>query len=173
MLPSTHPGPAVPDSEPTFRRAARADVEDIVRLLADDPLGAKREEYALPLPEPYHAAFAAIDRDPNQELVVVELGGRVVGVLQLTYIPYLTYRGSRRALIEGVRVDSSLRSSGIGRRLFAWAIERAREQGCHMVQLTSDKTRPDAIRFYESLGFVASHEGMKLLFPAPANPDRR
>jgi GNAT superfamily N-acetyltransferase len=159
----------VPDSEPIFRRAACADIEAIVRLLADDPLGAKREEYVLPLPKRYHAAFEAIDRDPNQELVVVELDGEVVGVLQLTYIPYMTYRGSRRALIEGVRVDSSLRSSGIGRKLFAWAIERAREKGCHMVQLTSDKTRPDAIRFYESLGFTASHEGMKLHFDS----DRR
>ena len=158
-------------SEPIFRRAVRADLEDIVRLLADDPLGAKREEYVLPLPERYHTAFETIDRDPNQELVVVDFEGRVVGVLQLTYIPYITYRGGWRALIEGVRVDSSLRSSGIGRKLFAWAIERARDQGCHMVQLTSDKTRPDAIRFYESLGFVASHEGMKLLLPA--NPDRR
>ena len=157
------------DSEPVFRRAVRADLEEIVRLLADDPLGAQREEYVLPLPVRYQAAFEAIDRDPNQELVIVELEGKVVGVLQLTYIPYLTYRGSRRALIEGVRVDASLRSSGIGRKLFAWAIERSRKRGCHMLQLTSDKTRPDAIRFYESLGFVASHEGMKLHF----NSDRR
>jgi GNAT superfamily N-acetyltransferase len=150
------------DSEPVFRRATRGDLEDVVRLLADDPLGAKREEYVLPLPEPYHSAFEAIDRDPNNELVVVELDGRIVGVLQLTYIPYITYRGGWRALIEGVRVDASARSSGVGRKLFTWAIERARGKGCHMVQLTSDKTRPDAIRFYESLGFVTSHEGMKL-----------
>ena len=153
------------DSEPAFRRAVRADLADIVRLLADDPLGARREEYASPLPDQYSLAFEAIDRDPNNELVVVELGGRVAGVLQLTYIPYITYRGGWRALIEGVRIDSSARSSGIGRKLFAWAIERAREKGCHMVQLTSDKTRPDAIRFYEWLGFVASHERMKLLLP--------
>jgi GNAT superfamily N-acetyltransferase len=151
--------------EPVFRRAVRTDLEDIVRLLADDPLGARREEYASPLPDRYSLAFEAIDRDPNNELVVVELEGRIAGVLQLTYIPYLTYRGGWRALIEGVRVDASLRSSGIGRKLFTWAIERARDKGCHMVQLTSDKTRPDAIRFYESLGFVASHEGMKLLLP--------
>jgi GNAT superfamily N-acetyltransferase len=165
--------PTVPEFEPTFRRAVRADLPEIVRLLADDPLGAKREEYVLPLPERYHAAFEVIDRDPNQELVVVEFRGKVVGVLQLTYIPYMTYRGSWRALIEGVRIDSSLRSAGIGRKLFTWAIERVRDKGCHMLQLTSDKTRPDAIRFYESLGFVASHEGMKLHFPAPANADRR
>lgn len=134
-----------------------------MRLLADDPLGAKREAYALPLPARYYAAFEAIDRDENNELVVVEGADKeVVGMLQLTFIPYLTYRGGWRALIEGVRVAAHLRSSGIGRRLFQWAIERARERGCHLVQLTSDKARPDAIRFYESLGFVASHEGMKL-----------
>lgn len=148
--------------EPQIRRALRADLDAIVRLLADDALGARREEYAVPLPDSYHAAFEAIDRDPNNELVVVELSGNVVGVLQLTYIPNITYRGSWRALIEGVRVDSALRSSGIGRKLFAWAIDRARCRGCHMVQLTSDKTRPEAIRFYEALGFVASHEGLKL-----------
>ena len=93
---------------------------------------------------------------------MVEDDGRVIGVLQLTFIPYLTYRGGWRALIEGVRVDRRHRSAGIGRRLFEWAIARSRERGCHLVQLTSDKQRPDAIRFYESLGFAASHEGMKL-----------
>jgi ribosomal protein S18 acetylase RimI-like enzyme len=148
--------------EQRFRPAVREDVEEIVRLLADDALGAKREEYVVPLPESYYTAFAAIQRDPNNELIVVEFKGRIVGVLQITYIPYLTYRGSWRAQIEGVRVDSSLRSSGIGRKLFVWAIERAREKGCRLVQLTSDKSRPDAIRFYESLGFTASHEGLKL-----------
>ena len=146
----------------TFRRATRDDVTEIVRMLADDPLGAKREAYAAPLPDSYYGAFAAIDRDPNNELVVAVLDDRVVGVLQLTFIPYLTYRGGWRALIEGVRVDSAQRSSGTGRKLFEWAIERARSRGCHVVQLTSDKQRPDAIRFYEGLGFRASHEGMKL-----------
>jgi GNAT superfamily N-acetyltransferase len=89
-------------------------------------------------------------------------GARVVGVLQLTCIPSLTYQGGWRALIEGVRVDSGERSQGLGKTLFEWAIARARERGCHMVQLTTDKARPDAKRFYESLGFVASHEGLKL-----------
>lgn len=149
-------------SELTFRPAERGDLPDMVRLLADDVLGARREEYVLPLPPAYGAAFEAIARDPNNELVVAERDGNVVGVLQLTFIPSLTYRGRSRALIEGVRVDASLRASGIGRQLFAWAIERARARGCHLVQLTSDKARPDAIRFYESLGFVASHEGLKL-----------
>jgi GNAT superfamily N-acetyltransferase len=148
--------------DPVFRPAVRADLPDIVRLLADDPLGATRESYASPLPDSYHAAFQAIEDDRNNELIVVAFEGRIVGVLQITYIPYITYRGGWRALIEGVRVDSSLRSSGIGRRLFSWVIERAARRGCHLIQLTSDKARPDAIRFYESLGFVASHEGLKL-----------
>jgi GNAT superfamily N-acetyltransferase len=150
------------DPSLSFRRATRGDVDDIVRMLADDPLGARRETYASPLPERYYAAFEAIARDPNNELVVATLDGRVVGVMQLTFIPYLTYRGRWRALIEGVRVDGSIRSGGIGRRMLEWAIGRARQRGCHMVQLTSDKERPDAIRFYEGLGFVASHEGLKL-----------
>ena len=135
----------------------------LVRLLADDPLGAQREACTSPLPESYYVAFEAIDRDPNNELIVVETtDGQVAGMLQLTFIPYLTYRGGWRALIEAVRVASPMRSHGVGRRLFEWAIGRARERGCHLIQLTSDKARPDAIRFYESLGFVASHAGMKL-----------
>jgi len=145
----------------TFRPATRADLPDIVRMLADDPLGATRETYATPLPPSYGAAFDAIEADPNNELVVATLDGRVIGVLQLTFIPSITYRGGWRALIEGVRVDASVRSEGIGRQLFEWAIERARQRGCHIVQLTSDKARPDAIRFYQGLGFVASHEGLK------------
>jgi GNAT superfamily N-acetyltransferase len=159
---------------PTLRRARAQDLPEIVRLLAEDPLGARRERYELPLPASYEAAFAAIDRDPNQELCVACLDDAVIGVLQLTFIPYLTYQGGWRALIEGVRIAPGLRSRGLGRVLFEWAIERARARGCHMVQLTSDKTRPDAIRFYQALGFVASHEGMKLLLepvpPAKADP---
>jgi GNAT superfamily N-acetyltransferase len=146
----------------TFRRALLDDLPSIVRMLADDPLGAKREMYSNPLPASYHAAFDAIDRDPNNELVVAEADGRIVGVLQMTFIPCITYRGGWRALIEGVRISAETRSGGIGGQLFEWAIERARQRNCHVVQLTSDKTRPHAIRFYESLGFVASHEGMKL-----------
>lgn len=145
-----------------LRPATREDVPQAIRLLADDPLGARREAYRLPLPESYYAAFDAISADPNNELVLACLEERVVGVLQVTYTPYLTYRGGWRATIEGVRVDSSLRSSGAGRKMLEWAIDRARNRGCHLVQLTSDKTRPDAIRFYEALGFVASHEGLKL-----------
>jgi GNAT superfamily N-acetyltransferase len=152
----------MPEAAPTFRRARADDVSDIVRLLADDPLGATRERYESPLPESYARAFRAIEQDANNELVVACRGERVVGVLPLTYIPSLTYQGGWRALIEGVRVDSGERSQGLGNTLFEWAIARARERGCHMVQLTTDKARPDAKRFYESLGFVASHEGLKL-----------
>ena len=95
----------------------------------------------------------------------------MVGVLQITFIPYLTYQGGWRALIEGVRIAAEMRSRGLGRTLFEWAIGRARARGCHMVQLTSDKSRPDAIRFYRSLGFVASHEGLKLMLPAQPPED--
>jgi len=146
-----------------IRRARRDDVPAIVHLLADDPLGAAREADVSPLPDSYYSAFDAIDADANQELVVVESGERVIGVLQLTFIPYLTYQGSWRALIEGVRVAADCRSSGIGRRMIRWCIDRSRQRGCRMVQLTSNKSRADAIRFYGSLGFVASHEGFKLL----------
>jgi len=103
-----------------------------------------------------------IDRDPNQELVVLDVAGRVAGTLQLTIIPNLTYRGGRRALIEGVRVSRNDRGATQGARLVQWAIARARERGCHLVQLTTDKRRPEAIAFYERLGFAATHEGMKL-----------
>jgi len=145
-----------------FRRATPADLPELVRMLADDALGASREHYALPLPPAYERAFQAITADPAQELIVVELSGAVVGMLQLTFIPYLTHQGSWRALIEGVRIDSRHRASRLGRQMMEWAIDRARERHCRMVQLTTDKARPDAKRFYESLGFKASHEGMKL-----------
>jgi GNAT superfamily N-acetyltransferase len=152
----------------TFREAQLADLERVVQMLADDPLGSKRESSTTPLERGYLQAFASIEADPNNELVVVEREGVVVGVLQITFIPYLTYRGSWRALIEGVRVAAEARSLGIGRQLFLWAIDRARERGCALVQLTSDKARPDAIRFYQSLGFSPSHEGMKLQLQHPS-----
>lgn len=146
----------------SFRRAERADLPHIVRLLAADPLGAKRERYETPLPESYLAAFDAIDADPNNETVVACIGEAVAGVLQITFIPGLTYLGGWRASIEGVRVDAKHRSSGLGKAMIEHAVRRARERGCHLVQLTTDKSRPEAKRFYEGLGFVASHEGMKL-----------
>lgn len=149
--------------EPCIRIARRDDLAAIVQLLADDPLGSQREDNVVPLPEAYVRAFDAIDGDPNHELVVVESPqGAVIGVLQLTFLPGLTYRGSWRALVEGVRVAAGSRGAGLGEVLLGWAIRRARERGCRLLQLTSDKSRADAIRFYERLGFVASHEGLKL-----------
>lgn len=156
MVSSSRPGAS-------FRSATRDDLPAIVRLLADDTLGSTRERYELPLPPSYLAAFHAIDTDPNNELVVTELDGQLVGTMQLTFIPSITYQGRWRALIEGVRIDSSVRSQGLGRCMFEWAIARARERDCHLLQLTTDKARPEALRFYQRLGFVASHEGMKLI----------
>ena len=131
--------------------------------MADDPLGATRERFENPLPESYEKAFDLIDQDNNNELLVLENErDGVVGVLQITYIPYLTYQGSWRALIEGVRIDKSHRGGGLGSMLVLEAVERAREKNCRLVQLTSDKARPEAIQFYEKLGFTASHEGLKL-----------
>jgi len=148
----------------TIRSAQRRDVPSIVSMLADDSLGSKREDYRDPLPDSYYQAFTAIDQDPNHELVVAEAEGEVVGTLQLSILPYLTYRGGSRAQIEAVRIASHKRGSGLGGLLFEWAIERARQRKCHLVQLTTDKSRPDAFRFYENLGFEATHEGMKLWF---------
>jgi len=154
------PDPAA--SPLTVRRATRADVPAIVAMLADDHLGATREVAGTNVPASYLDAFEAIDADPHQELVVAELDGEAVGTMQLTFIPYLTYRGGWRAQIEAVRIASTRRGDGLGHEFFAWAINRARLRGCHLVQLTTDKRRGDAHRFYEALGFVASHEGMKL-----------
>src|SRR5699024_5726399 len=144
-----------------FRTATREDLPAIVAMLADDPLGAQREQYSDPLPETYHYAFEAITEDPNNELIVALQAARVIGVLQLTFIPYLTYQGSWRALVEGVRISKKMRGKGFGRRLLQEAIDRARQKGCRLVQLATDKQR-DTLRFYQSLGFVASHEGLKL-----------
>ncbi len=152
-------------ANPTFtiRLATVFDLPKIVFLLADDPLGATRERFENPLPESYQKAFDIIDQDNNNELLVLENErDGVVGVLQITYIPYLTYQGSWRALIEGVRIDKSHRAGGLGSMLVLEAVERARQKNCRLVQLTSDKARPEAIQFYEKLGFTASHEGLKL-----------
>ncbi|KPH99680.1 GCN5-related N-acetyltransferase [Actinobacteria bacterium OK006] len=129
-------------------------------MLADDPLGAQRES-----PDdltPYLAALERLSADPNQHLVVAVREGRVVGTLQLTVLPGLSRKGSTRALIEGVRIHSDERGSGLGTRFIEWAIEESRRQGCQLVELTSDATRTDAHRFYERLGFTASHVGFKL-----------
>ena len=145
-----------------FRRANAADLEDIVALLADDELGRRREDPDPPLNPRYIDAFAAIDADRNQFLAVVEEGGEIVGCLQLSFIPGLSRLGLWRGQIEIVRIASSRRGGGLGKRMFEWAIDECRKRGCEIVQLTTDKSRADARRFYEQLGFVASHEGMKL-----------
>ena len=148
-----------------IERASREDVEAIVAMIADDPLGNIREKYVQPLPREYFDAFERINADKNQELMVVRnQSAEAIGTFQLTFIPYLTYQGGIRAQIEGVRVHKDYRGKGIGKWIFEWAIERAKGRGAHLLQLTTDKQRPEAIRFYESLGFKATHEGMKLHF---------
>jgi GNAT superfamily N-acetyltransferase len=144
------------------RPAARADVPTIVALLADDELGEEREGPIEPLPTVYVDAFDEITSSDVHELVVATIGGVVVGVLQLSFLRYLTFRGGVRAQIEGVRVARHVRGAGVGQQLFAWAIERAIARRAHVVQLTTDVRRPDALRFYERLGFVATHHGLKL-----------
>ncbi|MBH5335925.1 GNAT family N-acetyltransferase [Streptomyces pactum] len=143
-----------------IRPATADDLPAIVAMLADDPLGARRES-----PDdltPYRAAFDRLAQDPNQRLVVAVHEGRTVGTLQLTIIPGLSRRGATRSVIEGVRIHADHRGSGLGTLLIEWAVEASRQEGCHLVQLTSDATRTDAHRFYERLGFEASHVGFKL-----------
>ena len=145
-----------------FRRAAPDDLPAVVALLADDPIGSERESAGTPLDPRYAEAFSAIERDANQLLAVVDRDGRVIGVLQLSFIPGLTRRGMWRGQIEGVRVATSARQGGVGRAMLEWAIEQCRKRGCGLVQLTSDKRRSGAHGFYEALGFRATHEGYKL-----------
>ena len=149
-------------SELTFRKAVEADLGTIIGLLADDVLGASREA-SLDASERYGAAFSEIEADPNHFLCVVEDGSEVVGTLQLTLIPGLSRNGAKRAQIEGVRVSRTRRNEGIGEAMFRWAIEYSRGHGCSIVQLTTDKARPDAHRFYENMGFEATHISYKLL----------
>lgn len=146
--------------ELAIRPATEADLPAIVAMLADDPLGATRES-----PEdlaPYAAALKRLTDDPNQHVVVAVRGERVVGTLQLTIVPGLSRKGATRSIIEGVRVHAEERGSGLGTRFVEWAVERSRLENCRLVQLTSDVTRTDAHRFYERLGFTASHVGFKL-----------
>ncbi|WP_144295000.1 GNAT family N-acetyltransferase [Rhodoligotrophos appendicifer] len=145
-----------------FRRATSADLPAIVALLADDALGQSREDPSLPLRESYMTAFAAIDADPNQLLAVATHEGDVVGTVQLSFLPGLSRMGAWRGQIEGVRIAERLRGTGAGRQMLQWAIKECRARGCVLVQLTTDKARPDAHRFYEQLGFTASHLGYKM-----------
>lgn len=157
--------PDMKETKMTFRTATRQDLPAIIQMLANDKLGKTREDLRDPLPEVYYEAFDRISRDANQELIVLENeAGAIIGTLQLSFIPYLTYRGGIRAQIEAVRIREDQRGQGIGQEMFQWAIDRARERNAHLLQLTTDKKRPEAIRFYEKLGFKATHEGMKLHF---------
>ena len=145
-----------------FRPAHVDDLPKIVLMLADDFLGHQRERFEDPLPECYVKAFREIEEDPNNELIVAELDGEIVGTLQLTFTPSLSHQGSKRCTVESVRVDEKHRGNGIGREMMQWAIERAKEKGCSSMQLTTHNDRSDAHRFYESLGFSSTHTGMKL-----------
>ncbi|WP_037257037.1 GNAT family N-acetyltransferase [Kibdelosporangium aridum] len=142
-----------------IRRAEAADVPTIVAMIANDQLGASRESPGDPR---YLAAFEEISADPNQYLAVLEVDGVIAGTLQLTFTPGLSRLGMKRATIEAVRIHPDHRGSGLGQRFISWAVEEARSRGCGLVQLTTDASRVDAHRFYERLGFQASHIGMKL-----------
>ncbi|KJD36414.1 GNAT family acetyltransferase [Tamlana sedimentorum] len=146
-----------------FRKATLEDLPSIIAMFADDKLGKTRERFENPLPKVYTDAFKRIDEDKNQELMVVvnELN-EIIGTLQLTFLQYLNRLGSLRVQIESVHIKQEYRGKGYGKTMFKWAINRAKEQGAVLIQLTSDKKRPEAIKFYEKLGFTASHEGLKL-----------
>jgi GNAT superfamily N-acetyltransferase len=131
-------------------------------MLADDALGSQRERYEDPLPESYYSAFEQIHSDPNHELIVAERNGEVIGTLHLMYLPSISFQGGLRAQIESVRVDKRFQGQGIGSVMMNWTVERAGQRGAHIVQLTTHKTRGDAHRFYERLGFKGTHLGMKL-----------
>jgi len=150
------------DAPLTFRPACETDLFEVVEMLADDPLGESREDLRDPLPRAYHAAFAAIESDPNQLLVVAERNGTVVGTLQLSFLPGLARQGAWRGQIEAVRIATDHRGGKLGQAMFAWAISECRARGCSLVQLTTDKARPDAHRFYDRLGFEPTHIGYKL-----------
>ncbi len=147
-----------------FRRARREDVPAIVALLAEDAIGATRESFEAgkDIPDEYWQAFEAVDGAPHDLLAVIDAGGEIVGTLQLTVVRSLSRRGAKRGIIESVRVRGDLRGQGLGQKFIVWTIEQARARGCRVVQLTTDKRRTDAHRFYAKLGFVATHEGMKL-----------
>lgn len=149
-------------NEVSFRRASASDLPALVALLANDPLGQTREDPRLPLDARYLTAFGAIEADPNQFLAVAVVKDRVVGTLHLTFIPGIARLGAWRGQIEAVRISSDCRGTGLGQQMLAWAIGECRHRGCHLVQLTTDKERSDAHRFYERLGFVPSHVGYKL-----------
>ena len=146
-------------SAPLFRRAHREDVPAIAALLADDALGAGREDPSDAAS--YLAGFARIDADPRNLLAVAEIDGAVRGCLQLTFVPGLSNRGAEFALLQAVRVDASLRGQGVGQAFVEWAMDEARARGCAAIELLTHASRTDAQRFYSRLGFAASHLGMR------------
>ena len=146
------------------RKMQKADLPRILQLLSDDEIGQSREMLQKTTHDDYLRAFTAINADLNQYLAVFERNDNIIGCLQISFIPGLSRRGALRGQIESVRVAANFRGNGYGMLMMAWAIEKCREQGCSLVQLTSDKTRKDAQRFYQGLGFVPSHEGFKLQF---------
>lgn len=148
-----------------FRMADEADLPAIVRLLADDPLGAARERFEDPLPEEYIDAFREMKSQGGNGILIAEIGGAVAGCLQLMMLPGLSRLGQKRAQIEGVRIDSGHRGRGLGAALLRHALKIAAENGCALAQLTTDRSRDDALRFYEQHGFVNSHHGLKLALP--------
>ncbi len=145
-----------------YRLAIESDLTKIIEMLLDDSLGALRENAETQISPHYSAAFKNIQEEKNHELTIVELDGEIVGTYHLTFIQYLTHQGGLRAQIEAVRVGSLYRGKGIVRQMLNNAIDRARSKVCYLVQLTTDKRRPEALKFYNTLGFVDSHEGMKL-----------
>ena len=150
------------EKEIIFRLATKADLPSIVRLLADDELGSQRERNEDPLPDSYYLAYEKINEDPNHELVVAERNGEVIGTLHLIFLPSISYQGGLRAQIESVRIDTRYQSRGIGSQMINWTIKRAEARSAHIVQLTTHRSREDAHRFYERLGFKGTHTGMKL-----------
>ncbi len=159
MNPEPSSGDSLARSDVVIRRAVVGDVPALAKLLADDALGATREVRD---PGPYLRAFEQVDADPNQFLLVAVTGGAVIGTLQLSLIRSLSRAGALRGQIEAVRVRADHRGRGTGGALVRWAIDEARRRGCALVQLTTDRSRADALRFYERLGFTASHVGLKL-----------
>ncbi|MGX5845582.1 N-acetyltransferase family protein [Mesorhizobium sp. PL10] len=149
-------------SEIHIRRAEITDLPAIVAMLADDPLGRSREDASEPLAKAYLDAFAAVNADPNQFLAVMTANGEVIGTLQISYLAGLSQQGAWRGQIEAVRVTADRRGERLGQRMLEWAIEQCRARGCKIVQLTTNKSRQDAHRFYDRLGFKASHIGYKL-----------
>ncbi len=151
-----------PAIRPAIRIAELHDLSAIIDLLANDPLGQARETMSQPPDQRYIDAFEAIENDDNQLLAIVEQHGQIVGCMQISFVPGLSRTGMWRAQIESVRIAASQRGEGTGRMMIEWAIAKARQRNCGLVQLTTDKSRPAALKFYQNLGFSASHEGMKL-----------